>query len=112
MRERTVLGPTGLDQFFLLQNVQFSAYILYIQCKIYQYNLKYMYFDFMTYVIFRTKICNMYMSMYTVEHMLKTQNMLITYLRFYPEETAEMAARRAFASDAEDWNSIPSRNIP
>ena len=29
MRERTVLGPTGLDQFFLSQNVQFSAYILY-----------------------------------------------------------------------------------
>lgn len=50
--------------------------------------------------------------MYKVEHMLKTQIMLITYLRFYPEETAEVAARRAFASDAEDWNSIPSRNIP
>ena len=31
MRERTVLGPTGLDQFFLSQNVQFSAYILYVQ---------------------------------------------------------------------------------
>ena len=27
---RTVLGPTGLDQFFLSQNVQFEAYILYI----------------------------------------------------------------------------------
>ena len=32
MRERTVLGPTGLDQFFLSQNVQFSAYILYLIC--------------------------------------------------------------------------------
>ena len=33
MKERTVLGPTGptgLDQFFLSQNVQLSAYILYI----------------------------------------------------------------------------------
>ena len=30
MRERTVLGPTGLDQFFLSQNVQFEAYIPYI----------------------------------------------------------------------------------
>ena len=31
MRERTVLGPTGLDHFFLSQNVQFEAYILYIK---------------------------------------------------------------------------------
>ena len=33
MRERTVLGPTGLDQFFLSQNVQFSAYILYVHVE-------------------------------------------------------------------------------
>ena len=31
VRERTVLGPTGLDHFFLSQNVQFEAYILYIK---------------------------------------------------------------------------------
>ena len=31
VRERTDLGPTGLDQFFLSQNVQFSAYILYVK---------------------------------------------------------------------------------
>ena len=36
MRERTVLGPTGLDQFFLSQNVQFSTYILNV--------LKYLFF--------------------------------------------------------------------
>ena len=30
VRERTDLGPTGLNQFFLSQNVQFLAYILYL----------------------------------------------------------------------------------
>ena len=30
VRERTVLGPTGLDQFFLSQNVQFSVYLLHV----------------------------------------------------------------------------------
>ena len=29
MRERILLAPTGLDQFFLSQIVQFEAYILY-----------------------------------------------------------------------------------
>ena len=47
MREKTILGPSGLEQFFLSQNGQFLDFLLYIEihtmylsCE-YQLNLTY-----------------------------------------------------------------------
>jgi hypothetical protein len=31
VREKTILGPSGLEQFFLSQNEQFSDFLLYIK---------------------------------------------------------------------------------